>query len=350
MVWNCRGATSSAFFRYCKQYIDNYKPGVLVIVETRCNPSIPIKALRRLGYDSMESIDNTGYAGGIVVAWKSSDIGLSLHMKTTQFIHFKVELEKEEWYFTAVYASPNDIQKQLLWHELQYLASNMSKAWMIAGDFNDIACSLEKKGGLPAPLSRCKKFRDRIIVCSLNDVESRGPRFTWRGPIYHGGQRIYEKLDRALSNDAWRFQFLEAFVKVLVRVEFSDHHPILINLKEEKYECMQKPFRFENAWLLNDSYHDMMQDSWREDIPFNVNLNNVVEGIERWKFDTFDKIKRRKKEITRRLEGTQRKLQLQDNYGGMRRLEVKLQEELSGIKDQGLCGVLMVTATRNTII
>lgn len=38
MVWNCLGAANKAFFRYCKTYVDSYKPDMMVIVETRCNP------------------------------------------------------------------------------------------------------------------------------------------------------------------------------------------------------------------------------------------------------------------------------------------------------------------------
>ncbi|XP_058774823.1 uncharacterized protein LOC131649095 [Vicia villosa] len=157
-------------------------------------------------------------------------------------------------------------------------------------------------------MSRCTRFRDRLSICKLNDLESRGPKFTWRGPIFHGGQRIYEKLDRAVSNDKWRLLFPEAFVKDLLRVEFSDHHPILITLKEDKHGNYVRPFRFENAWLLNDTYGSMLQDTWSEEISIISNLESVKEGISKWKFDTFDKIRRQKKEIMRRLEGIQKKL------------------------------------------
>lgn len=59
-------------------------------------------------------------------------------------------------------------------------------------------------------------------------IRTSRPKFTWRGPIYHGGQRIYEKLDRVLCNEEWHMDFSESHEKVLTRVAFSDHHPILI--------------------------------------------------------------------------------------------------------------------------
>lgn len=41
---------------------------------------------------------------------------------------------------------------------------------------------------------------------------------------------MFERLDRASNNDLWRLLFPGAVVKVLPRLEFSDHHPILIAL------------------------------------------------------------------------------------------------------------------------
>lgn len=65
------------------------------------------------------------------------------------------------------------------------------------------------------------------------------------------------------------------------------------------------------------------------------NLKNVVDGIDKWKFSTFDKIKRQKIEMMTRLEGIQRKFRIHDNVGGMRRLDdYNLQKELSYIFNQ----------------
>ncbi|MCI32166.1 hypothetical protein A2U01_0053378, partial [Trifolium medium] len=116
----------------------------------------------------------------------------------------------------------------MLWHELKLYADQMREPWMLAGDFNDIACSAEKKGGVAASARKCNIFVERINSCHLLDLGYVGTKFTWRGPLYHGGGRIFERLDRALCNDVWRLEFSKAFVRTLPRLEFSDHHPILI--------------------------------------------------------------------------------------------------------------------------
>lgn len=48
MVWNCKGDASKAFYRYSKHYINLYKPTVLVVLETRCDPSELSKTFKKL--------------------------------------------------------------------------------------------------------------------------------------------------------------------------------------------------------------------------------------------------------------------------------------------------------------
>ncbi|XP_058741121.1 uncharacterized protein LOC131613470 [Vicia villosa] len=234
---------------------------------------------------------------------------VNLCKSNNQFIHLRVRTnQNQEYLFTAVYATPNENDKKLLWEELSNISTTANDLWLLEGDFNDIAASTEKKGGLQPSQSRCALFRNRIKNCNLNDLEAKSPNFTWRGPIFHGGQRIYEKLDRALSNDNWRWCFPDAIVKVLVRVEFSDHHPILVVPTMDIHNKPNKPFRFENAWLLNNSYHDMLQQVWNNDYSMTRNLKNTRDGIKDWKYDTFDEVEGKKAELMRRLNGIQKNL------------------------------------------
>ncbi|MCH98674.1 DUF4283 domain protein [Trifolium medium] len=177
LVWNCRGAANTSFYRYCKQYVDMHKPALIVIVETRCDPLSLERTFKRLGYDGLVATEVQGYAGGIVVAWQKDCIDVEASMR------------------------------------------------------------------------RCNNFREQMHAAKLVDMGSIGPKFTWRGPIYHGGQRIYEKLDRALCNEKWRLSFPDGYVKILARVEFSDHHPILISPKDAPYIKAPRQFRFESACI-----------------------------------------------------------------------------------------------------
>ncbi|KAI5442837.1 hypothetical protein KIW84_011746 [Lathyrus oleraceus] len=69
----------------------------------------------------------------------------------------------------------------------------------------------------------------------------------------------------ALCNEAWRMEFLEAYVKVLTRVDFSDYHLILITPENSKHNEAPKQFRFQSAWMLEECYQDTITKSWTDD-------------------------------------------------------------------------------------
>jgi exonuclease III len=64
LIWNCRGAASNAFYRFCKQYVVANKPDILVILETRCDPEKLRKTFNLLGYNGYDFTEVRGYAGG----------------------------------------------------------------------------------------------------------------------------------------------------------------------------------------------------------------------------------------------------------------------------------------------
>jgi hypothetical protein len=96
---------------------------------------------------------------------------------------------------------------------LKDIATSNRDPWLLAGDFNDILGANEKKGGAPICLRKCLKFKERIDACQLMDLGAIGSKFTWRGPTYHGGQRIFERLDRALSNDSRWLEFPDGLLE-----------------------------------------------------------------------------------------------------------------------------------------
>lgn len=107
-------------------------------------------------------MEGRGFAGGIIVAWKTRNISISVLETNFQFIHMQVQVrDSSPWCFTAVYASPVDATWVELWSRLHVLASGMG-SWLVAGDFNDIISSEEKKVGAPVNFRRCNIFRDRI--------------------------------------------------------------------------------------------------------------------------------------------------------------------------------------------
>jgi hypothetical protein len=210
------------------------------------------------------------------------------------------------------------------WRKLQNISQSMSGSWMIAGDFNDIASQEEKKGGAPASARKCNNFLDNINKCKLMDTGSVGTKFTWRGPLVQGHDRIFERLDRAMCNDEWRIMFPEAIVKVLTRIEFSDHHPIIILLQGTQTTRRKSKFRFEKAWMYHESYVDTVKQYWDAKASIPEKVIHLSEEFTKWKRDVFGSIHARKGELMARIGGIQRKLHINHNNKFLAKLEREL--------------------------
>lgn len=136
-----------------------------------------------------------------------------------------------------------------------------------------------------------------------------GGRFTWHRNC-RGNRVVAKKLDRGLANLQWRLEFPEAYVEVLSRLH-SDHNPILLHLGGLPQLRGSRPFRFEAAWIVHDSYHRLVADAWQEkkDRPVAA-LNKVKEESIHWNREVFGNIFNKKRNIEARLKGIHRSLVL----------------------------------------
>ncbi|KAK4264275.1 hypothetical protein QN277_025478 [Acacia crassicarpa] len=89
LYWNAKGAGGSGLFRNVKLLCQGSKPSVIVISETKTDDISKFKAFSRLGYDSFRMIPSTGRSGGLVVAWISSRILVTVMEEDPQFFHLK---------------------------------------------------------------------------------------------------------------------------------------------------------------------------------------------------------------------------------------------------------------------
>jgi hypothetical protein len=160
------------------------------------------------------------------------------------------------------------------------------------------------------------------------DVGAVGSRFTWRGPLYNGHMRIFERLDRALCNDEWRLMFPNAVVKVLPRIQFSDHHPIMVHLGGIQQIFGNRKFRFERAWTLHSTYKDVVHQAWDDQNPIPLKVKNMEEKLTHWRVHTFGSIRKQKIELMARIGGIQRRQHEGTSNNFLNKLEKTLQAQL----------------------
>ena len=91
----------------------------------------------------------------------------------------KVRFTNASWLLFAVYTSPRNAERQVLWKNLMSVAELHNMPWVIAGDFNEPLLSEDKFGGRAVSVNRSLLFKECLDKCNMLDIGFVGPRFTW---------------------------------------------------------------------------------------------------------------------------------------------------------------------------
>ena len=63
---------------------------LLILMETRINSIRGGVILKALGFDKWELVEENGFVGGILMAWRSNVIDVEIILKKFQFIHVRL--------------------------------------------------------------------------------------------------------------------------------------------------------------------------------------------------------------------------------------------------------------------
>lgn len=94
-------------------------------------------------------VGGEGRSGGLAMLWQN-DLNLSI-TNYSQF-HISSCITKEgghsKWFLTGVYGHLETACREETWRLLKTLhAAEDNDAWLVIGDFNEIICREEKRGG-----------------------------------------------------------------------------------------------------------------------------------------------------------------------------------------------------------
>ncbi|KAG5595919.1 hypothetical protein H5410_037151 [Solanum commersonii] len=78
-----------------------------------------------------------------------------------------------------VCAKCNANKRLRLWEDIYQVATDMSRPWILEGDFNVVLNSEEKIGGLPVLDADHEDFENCISFCDLVDIPFKSSPFTW---------------------------------------------------------------------------------------------------------------------------------------------------------------------------
>ncbi|XP_021751245.1 uncharacterized protein LOC110716900 [Chenopodium quinoa] len=237
---------------------------------------------------------STGRAGGISLWWKGVDVAIV----SFSINHFVVDIKDNQgitrWRAIRIYGWPEGENKHKTWNLMRNMRSSCEVPCLMFGDFNEIICMSEKKGGAVRRENGMNEFKDTIDDCFLRDLGYSGSPFTWQwGKSITTAVR--ERLDRLLGDTGWCELFPKAGVRHLARIT-SDHSPIILDTMPQRNEKKKKHmFRFEAMWLANDECKLVVRDAWTMGVnrPIHERVSVCAASLKAWAFKTYGDRKKR---------------------------------------------------------
>jgi exonuclease III len=207
-------------------------------------------------------LPSVGRSGGILSIWSKSNNSTLFTFIGDGFVGVCLEwgIFKTICMIVNVYSKCDMVAKRNLWSNLLNCKNGLGDGrWCIVGDFNAV-CSMEERVGsdvdaVRPTTSKVLEFRNFVEALELVDLPLVGRRFTW----YHASGKAMSRIDRVLISDGWASRWGSVALWVLPR-EVSDHCPLIL-----KY-CIDdwgpKPFRFNNYWLDNKKFKEIVEGCW----------------------------------------------------------------------------------------
>ncbi|XP_061336793.1 uncharacterized protein LOC133283886 [Gastrolobium bilobum] len=300
LLWNCRGAASGRLARTLKALVHKHSIKLVAIFEPRASGDRAVKLAKSLGYDKVVVEEAQGFSGGIWLFWCSQFFKIETIEQSNQFVHVKIIKNGELFFFlTAIYASPHEEKRKLLWQDLRRLSS---------------------------------QFAEVLDDCKVIDLGGAGAFFTWQGPKWGHLDRIFKRLDRVCANEAWRLKFTDANIRVLPRIQ-SDHNPLLLELHDNHNSLGARPFRFVAAWQQHPMFNQFLDEHWKYNDTCSSMLNRLVPPLKQWNINVYVNIWQRKKGLLNSIDRVQHQRMVNEShYLAMK--ENKLQEELTSVLEQ----------------
>ncbi|RVX03329.1 hypothetical protein CK203_019942 [Vitis vinifera] len=144
----------------------------------------------------------------------------------------------------------------------------------------DSNCVVECKGGVYGP--SVKVEREEFLSelgpsegCGMSRGVLLGGMFTWSGGL---NNLLKSRIDRFLISEDWEVHFQGCIQGVLAR-PVSDHSPIILD--GEGMRRGPTPFRFENMWLKEEGFKEVLR-KWWEGIQVTVKKQEAWYSMDFW--------------------------------------------------------------------
>lgn len=144
LAWNICGTFGRSSKRQVCDVVRLHHPSLFCVFETHGLFNKSERMWSSLSYKPLFIQEARGYSRGIWVLSSVTDIFVSLVDICYQMITFAtIHKGQATWVLLAVYASPLFSSRCELWEKFKALRNNISSAWLLIGDFNEVSLSNE---------------------------------------------------------------------------------------------------------------------------------------------------------------------------------------------------------------
>lgn len=172
LYWNVRGLNAQARRDVVRTLVDDVRPAIVCLQETKLNVISQFLVFSLLGRDFSEFayLPTSETRGGILIAGRRSAVSLSDVLVGCYSITVSVTPSSSngessgKWWLTSVYGPQSDGAKELFLEELEAVRDACAGPWAVTGDFNLILSEEDKNNGR---INRANLARSRRAVATL---------------------------------------------------------------------------------------------------------------------------------------------------------------------------------------
>lgn len=215
------------------------------------NASITRTAItNHFNYHDAFVVPPQGHFGGLWLFWNDEvDLNIVNHEHHFIFALCTNKITSQQYDLVCIYGDPHHRTTREIWEQvLNFVVHNSTLPMFCMGGLNNLMHAHEKFGPTRADVNRINKFCAYVKDCGFIDLGYSGPTYTWTNKRFSSFP-TYERLDRCLGNAEWCLAYPSTSIYHLPMM-YNDHAPILAALNSQ-HPRINKPFRFENWWLMS---------------------------------------------------------------------------------------------------
>ncbi|KAM3020904.1 hypothetical protein ACUV84_040901 [Puccinellia chinampoensis] len=258
VVWNVRGLNSPNRWTAVRVLIEDANAAVVCLVETKLENVTPFSLNQILGsrYDGFTFLPASGTAGGIIVAWQSNLVTISLPRVDTFSVTLYVDfVNGNKWWHTIVYGPTEDAERPSFLEELREVRAICNGLWTVAGDFN-LILNAEDKNNSRLNRRIMGRFRRLVSDLELTEAPLIGRKYTWSN---ERDIPTLSRIDRWFCSSDWDADHPNCLLQALSS-SLSDHCALQMSTNVNfSQKCR---FHFESFWPKLPGFQELVADAW----------------------------------------------------------------------------------------